>query len=65
MLITFDAGVNKLNADNYKTIFLDNRTNPDGCPIRATFFVSHEYTDYRLVQEFASRGHEMAVGTIT
>ena len=40
--------MNDLNRDFYRRLF-KNRTNPDGCNIRATFFVSHEWTDYAQV----------------
>ncbi|KAA0203182.1 hypothetical protein HAZT_HAZT004504, partial [Hyalella azteca] len=65
ILITFDGGVNSLNFKTYNSIFLENRTNPNGCPIRGTFFMSHEYTDYSLVEDFYSKGHEMASGSVT
>jgi len=65
ILITFDGSVNKLNADAYRTIFRANRTSPNGCPIRATFLMSHEYSDYSLVQRFYHEGHEMASGSVT
>ena len=65
ILITFDGGVNNLVFDKYNAIFRKNRTNPNGCPIKGTFFISHEYTNYQLVEKFYSQGHEMAVGSIT
>lgn len=40
-------------------------TNPNGCPIRGTFYVSHEYTDYRYVEQLWKDGHEMASHSIT
>lgn len=48
VLLTFDDAVTVTNYPYYKVAF-DNRTNPNGCPIAATYFVSHEYTDYTLV----------------
>ncbi|XP_053641748.2 chitin deacetylase 8 [Cherax quadricarinatus] len=65
IMLTFDGAINDLNFETYSKIFLDNRTNPNGCPIRGTFFVSHEYTNYQLVEKFYSRGHEIAVGTVS
>ena len=41
------------------------RNNPNGCPIRGTYFVSHEWTDYGQVQTLYSRGHEIASHSIT
>jgi len=64
VLLTFDDAVNGLNKDFYKRLFT-GRKNPDGCPVRATFFVSHEWTDYGQVQDLYSQGHEMASHTVT
>ncbi|XP_013782871.1 uncharacterized protein LOC106467097 [Limulus polyphemus] len=64
VLLTFDDGINDLNSDIYKEIFT-GRTNPNGCPILGTFYVSHEWTDYGRVQTLYSQGHEMASHTIS
>ena len=64
ILLTFDGAVNHLNYEKYNSIFLDNRTNPNGCPIRGTFFMTHEYSDYAKVEDFYSKGHEMAVASV-
>ena len=34
----------------HKDLFL-NRRNPNQCPIKSTFYVSHEWTDYSQVQD--------------
>ena len=39
--------------------------NPNGCPISATFYVSHEWTDYSHVQNVYSEGHEIASHSIS
>ena len=65
--ITFDDAVTTVNFDKYKILFLDPATqggNPNGCPHRATFFVSDEYTDYELVQALHNASHEIASHTI-
>lgn len=64
VLLTFDDAVNDLNWEIYEELFT-GRTNPNGCPILATFYVSHEWTDYGQVQTLYSRGHEMASHSIT
>jgi len=64
VLLTFDDAVNGLNSDFFSRLFF-NRTNPDGCPSLATFYVSHEWTDYGQVQDLYSLGHEIASHTIT
>lgn len=62
-MLTFDDAV---TAANYMYIeeLMEGRTNPDGCPAAATFFVSHEYTDYAKVHELWARGHEIALHSI-
>lgn len=64
VLITFDDAVNDLNYELYAEIF-NERRNPNGCPILGTFYVSHEWTDYGMVQSLYSKGHEMASHSIT
>ena len=64
VLLTWDDAVNDLNKDFFSRIF-SGRINPDGCPSLATFYVSHEWTDYGQVQDLYSLGHEIASHTIT
>nr|XP_037866856.1 uncharacterized protein LOC101740429 isoform X3 [Bombyx mori] len=65
VLLTFDDSVNDLNKGLYTDLFEKGRVNPNGCPITATFYVSHEWTDYSQVQNLYSAGHEMASHTIS
>ena len=65
VVLTFDDSVNDLNKRLYKDIFHPSRKNPNGCPISATFYVSHEWTDYALVQSLYSDGHEIASHSIS
>lgn len=65
VLLTFDDSVNDLNKELYKDLFETGRTNPNGCPIAATFYVSHEWTDYGQVQNLYADGHEIASHTIS
>lgn len=39
--------------------------NPDGTPLRATFFVTTDYSDYWLIQRLHAEGHEIADHTMT
>ena len=64
VLLTFDDSVNDLNKGLYKDMFENNRVNPNGCPISATFYVSHEWTDYQQVQNLYADGHEIASHSI-
>ena len=67
VLLTFDDSVNDLNWEIYKELFDEKpkRLNPNGCPISATFYVSHEWTDYGQVQSLYANGHEIASHSIT
>ena len=65
VLLTFDDSVNDLNKELYQELFERGRTNPNGCPISATFYVSHEWTDYSQVQNLYADGHEIASHSIT
>ncbi|KAG8196758.1 hypothetical protein JTE90_014491 [Oedothorax gibbosus] len=65
VLLSFDGAVNSLNFDHYLKLLTKNRTNPNGCPIKGTFFVSHEYTSHFHLQKFYADGHEVAVHSIS
>ncbi|KAG6446698.1 hypothetical protein O3G_MSEX004578 [Manduca sexta] len=65
VLITFDDAVNDLNKIYYEELLQKGRVNPNGCPITATFYVSHEWTDYSQVQNLYADGHEFASHTIS
>ncbi|GAA95193.1 uncharacterized protein L969DRAFT_42705 [Mixia osmundae IAM 14324] len=45
--------------------FLGNRTNPNGCPVKSTYFVSLAYTNYSLVTDLLVAGNEIADHTMT
>lgn len=63
-MVTFDDAVTALNYD-FIDKSINKLTNPDGCPAQATFYVSHEYTDYSKVHDLYSEGHEIALHSIT
>lgn len=46
-------------------IFPTTYKNPNGCPIHGTFYLSHEYTNYAMVNKLWNQGHEIAVHSIT
>ncbi|KAG7296610.1 hypothetical protein JYU34_020423 [Plutella xylostella] len=62
--ITFDDNVNTQNIATYREV-LYNRRNKNNCPIGATFYVTHEYTDYTLVNELYNEGFEIALHSIS
>lgn len=61
----FDDAVNVVMASLYDRIFIEERKNPNGCPIKMTLFISHQYTDYKKVKAFYEQGHEIAVHSVT
>lgn len=61
----FDDAVNVVMSALYDRIFTEDRKNPNGCNIKMTLFVSHQYTDYQRVKGFYDRGHEIAVHSVT
>ena len=64
VMVTFDDAVNGENIALINRFFQPNRTNPNGCPITGTFFVSNDWTDYRLVGDLYQKGHEIASHSI-
>lgn len=64
VMLTFDDAVTALNYE-YIQQKINGRVNPDGCPVAATFYVSHEWTDYSKVHKLWAAGHEIALHSIT
>ncbi|CAK9825020.1 Chitin deacetylase 1 [Anthophora retusa] len=65
VIMTFDGAINHNNFDHYQKIFATDRLNPNNCPLKGTFFISHEYCNYNMVQSLAHDGHEIATETIS
>ncbi|XP_055346648.1 LOW QUALITY PROTEIN: chitin deacetylase 1-like [Paramacrobiotus metropolitanus] len=61
ILVTFENAITDWAMSVSENTFTDARKNPNNCPIRATYFVSHEWTDYSNVQNLLTKGHEIAV----
>ncbi|GIY22966.1 nodB homology domain-containing protein [Caerostris extrusa] len=64
VVLTFDDAVTTLNINTYRQL-LKAKHNSNGCPVSATFFVSHEYNDYEFVNEVYKQGNDIAVHSIT
>ena len=62
---TFDDAVTSSNIGYYRRLFGKGHTNPNGCPVRATFFNSHQNTDYNLVSSLFQEGHELASHSVS
>ncbi|KAK9730681.1 hypothetical protein QE152_g14305 [Popillia japonica] len=73
VICSFNDAITELAYTTYYEPLFSGRMNPDFYPVSATFFVPHEYTDYRRVNDFDYRrvndlyreGHEIAVHSIT
>jgi len=64
VIISMDDAVNQNNYDSYRKVF-DGRKNPNNCPIRGTFFLAHEYTNYQMVQQLHYDGHEIGTYSVS
>ncbi|XP_033742285.1 uncharacterized protein LOC117328822 [Pecten maximus] len=60
----FDGAVNEDVVKHYDFMFRRARTNPNGCPIGITLYISHISTDYEAVIKYFRRGFELAVHSI-
>ena len=66
IVISFSDGLRVEDYEMFYSKFLIGRSNPNGCPIPLTFFPNHYYsTDYSLVEDLYSQGHEIADQTVT
>lgn len=65
VMLTFDDAVNQQVYQFESAILSGQYRNPNGCPMAATFYVCHEYTDYYQVNQLYSRGSEIADHSIT
>jgi len=63
--ISFDDAVQNDNFPVYEKIFDGTRLNPNNCGIKATYFVSHQYTNYTMVEALHLAGHEIATHSVT
>ena len=64
IMVTFDDDLEKQYLELYNEFF-DGVTNPNSCPAVGTLFISHNYTNYFLVESEYSKGYEEADHTIT
>lgn len=78
VLLTFSGAINELVVEHYKKILgygnngankfsnmQQSRVNPNGCGIRSTFFITHDYTNYAQVHWLAAQGHEISLHSIS
>ena len=57
-MLSFDGAITTTTIANYTTI-LNNRLNPNGCPITMSFNVYHEFNDYNLTHRLYFMGQEI------
>jgi len=68
--LTFDDALSQLASTSFYEELFGTPTehtysNPNGCALRATHFITHSYTDYSLVNKWWHYGHEIASHSIT
>ena len=64
VMVSFDDAINEQNMLFYQTLF-PGKVNPNGCNMRATFFVSHEYTNYVMLNKLYHERHAIVDHSIT
>ncbi|CAB3400850.1 unnamed protein product [Caenorhabditis bovis] len=66
VILTFDDAVNGKTFPDYKDLFEhDVIKNPNGCDVKATFFISHEWTNYDAVNWLVQKNMEIASNSIS
>ncbi|XP_052823478.1 chitin deacetylase 7-like isoform X1 [Octopus bimaculoides] len=69
VMLTFDDAINEKNINYYHYLFgrekQSNLHNPNGCPIKSTFFITDVDNSYTLTNEIYQQGHEIASHTMT
>ncbi|KAI8068285.1 hypothetical protein BC940DRAFT_299610 [Gongronella butleri] len=63
VVVTFDDSVQDTLVATAKKML--NYTNPNGCSAKGTWYVSMQYTDFSLVQEWYADGNEVADHTFS
>ena len=64
VMVSFDDAVNEENMKYYQSLF-PGKFNPNACPISATFFLSHEWTNYVMVNHLYHQRHAIVDHTIS
>ncbi|CAJ0959311.1 unnamed protein product, partial [Mesorhabditis belari] len=65
IILTFDDPITDRTINIYKSLFDGRIRNPNSCPIKGTFFISHQWNNYDQAQWLYSRGNEIALNSIT
>ncbi|XP_046391272.1 chitin deacetylase 7-like [Ischnura elegans] len=65
VMLTFDDAIDATNYDDFYSKAFVNRRNPNGCNVSASFFTTHDYSDYMRTYELYRMGHEISLHSIT
>ncbi|KAE9415506.1 hypothetical protein Angca_001565, partial [Angiostrongylus cantonensis] len=65
VILSFDDAITDRTINVYKSLFNGKHRNPNGCAIKGTFFISHEWNNYDQTQWLYGQGHEIALNSIT
>ncbi|CAD6185566.1 unnamed protein product [Caenorhabditis auriculariae] len=66
IVLSFDDAVNGKTFPDYKALFEQVLyRNPNGCPIKGSFFISHEWTNYDAVEWLVQKNQEIASNSIS
>ena len=65
VLLSFDDGLRRQDYEGFYSKVFNGRKNPNGCQIGLTFFASHYFTDYALLEDVSTLyGYEIAIHTV-
>ncbi|KAH3703191.1 chitin deacetylase 7-like [Dreissena polymorpha] len=62
IMVNFEGTITKVNVAFYQQILQE--TNPNGCPVKGTFFITDEGTDYATVKTLYDQGNEFGISSI-
>ena len=66
VMFSFDDGLRDQDYKTYYSPVFNGRKNPNGCQVSLTYFVSHNFTDYSLVEHvYAVDGAEIGDHSVT
>ena len=63
--VTFSGVVSEIMRQQIDLLFSNDRTNPNGCNIRSTVFVTSQKSSYGAIHWLHRRGHEIALNGLT
>ena len=63
--LTIDGSLNFNTYSKLRQLFSSKRTNPNGCPIKGTLFMTDAGSNYRIVDLLHSNGHEIGLSGLS